>query len=404
MSVVPQTSDVRAAPAYPPSDEREQDQEPAAELWQSAPAATLVLAVLAVFYTLYLAREVLLPITFSLVLSLLLQPVLRFLTLRLRLPRMLAACLVTLVFLAIVGAVVFAIAVPGTQWLDRAPSAFDALRDRLGFLSSRISAIEAGLEQISQLLNPSTGTPTVAVKDAGLRSYLFEGTRAIGAAVVTIVVLLFFMLYSGDMFLRRLIEIVPRLRTKKRVIELADEIQDSITAYLLTVTTMNVLVGMAVAAAVYLEGLGDPLLWGTVAFLLNFIPIIGPLTGIGIFLVAGLLTLDSLWLGLLPAFTYLAIHVLEGELITPMLLARRFTLNPVLVVISIIVWHWMWGVIGALLAVPLLAMFKIVCDYIEPLKPLGHFIGATENTDPLKEQLTPEIGSRSSDPLRNPSC
>jgi predicted PurR-regulated permease PerM len=163
------------------------------------------------------------------------------------------------------------------------------------------------------------------------------------------------------------------------VIELADEIQDSITGYLLTVTTMNALVGVAVMAAVYVQGLGDPLLWGTVAFLLNFIPIIGPLTGIVIFLVAGLMTFDSFWWALLPASSYLAIHILEGEIVTPALLARRFTLNPVLVVMSIIVWHWIWGVLGALLAVPLLAMFKIVCDYVEPLKPLGHFIGASQN-------------------------
>ena len=143
---------------------------------------------------------------------------------------------------------------------------------------------------------------------------------------------------------------------------------------LVTITAMNAAVGIATAVAMYLCGLGDPLLWGATAFLLNYILILGPLLGTVIFLLVGMLSFDSLWWTLLPPALYFGIHLLEGETLTPMLLARRFTLNPVLVVLSLVFWFWMWGVPGAILAVPLLAILKIISDRLRPLKALGHFL------------------------------
>jgi predicted PurR-regulated permease PerM len=137
---------------------------------------------------------------------------------------------------------------------------------------------------------------------------------------------------------------------------------------------VNVAVGILTGLAASLCGLGDPLLWGSVAFLLNYVPILGPMIGVVVFLLAGLLGIDTLWLALLPAALYLCIHIAEGETVTPMLLARRFTLNPVLVVISLVFWYWMWGVLGAILATPMLATAKIICDRIDALKPFGHFV------------------------------
>jgi predicted PurR-regulated permease PerM len=120
------------------------------------------------------------------------------------------------------------------------------------------------------------------------------------------------------------------------------------------------------------------LLWGTLAFLLNYIPILGPLAGMVIFFFVGLFSTNGIWPALLPPAVYLVIHILEGESITPMLLARRLTLNPVLVIVSLFFWDWMWGVAGAFLAVPMLAVLKIICDHIEPLMPIGHLLGASE--------------------------
>ena len=138
---------------------------------------------------------------------------------------------------------------------------------------------------------------------------------------------------------------------------------------------MNALVGVATGIAMQLCGLGDPILWGVMAFLLNYVPILGPMTGVVIFFLVGIASFDWPWYGFVPAGIYLLIHIAEGETITPMLLASRFTVNPVLVILGVIFWYWMWGVPGAILATPMLAIIKIICDRIEGLKPLGHFIG-----------------------------
>jgi predicted PurR-regulated permease PerM len=192
--------------------------------------------------------------------------------------------------------------------------------------------------------------------------------------LLEIVLVLFFLLMAGDTFLRRLVEVLPRFKNKRQAVDISQQIESDISAYLVTITLMNVAVGVATGAAAALCGLGDPVLWGSVAFLLNYVPILGPLIGVVTFLLAGLLTIDTLWLACMPAALYLGIHVTEGETITPMLLARRFTINPVLVVIALVFWYWMWGVPGAILATPLLAVTKIICDRIEALKPFGHFI------------------------------
>jgi len=162
------------------------------------------------------------------------------------------------------------------------------------------------------------------------------------------------------------------------VVDISQQIESNISAYLVTVTIMNAAVGIATALVMWACGVGDPVLWGVVAFLLNYVPIMGPLVGVVLFLFAGLLAISSLWQALLPAGLYFLIHVAEGEAITPMLLARRFTLNPVLVIISLIFWFWMWGVPGAILSVPMLAIAKIVCDGIKPLNAIGHFLEGDE--------------------------
>jgi predicted PurR-regulated permease PerM len=118
----------------------------------------------------------------------------------------------------------------------------------------------------------------------------------------------------------------------------------------------------------------DPILWGTVAFLLNYVPILGTALGVLIFLLAGTLTHDTLWQALLPAGLYFGFHLIEGETLTPMLLARWFTLNPVFVIISLVFWFWMWGIPGGILSMPMLAITKIICDRLQPLAAFGHFL------------------------------
>jgi predicted PurR-regulated permease PerM len=236
--------------------------------------------------------------------------------------------------------------------------------------------LQGALQVAEEVANaPPQGRTMVAVRsDLGLAGTLFAGTKAVLDGLLTTVLVLYFLLLSGDTFLRRLVEVLPNFGDKRQAVEIFQRIESDISIYLLTITLMNALVGLATAAVMYLCGIGDVLLWGTTAFLLNYVPFLGPLLGVGIFLLVGLLGFDSLWWALLPPGLYFLIHLIEGETVTPLLLARRFTLNPVLVVLSLIFWFWMWGAPGALLAFPLLAMLKIISDRLSSLRAVGHFL------------------------------
>ena len=321
----------------------------------------------------YAAAEIVLPIVLALVLMLVLQPAMRLLE-RWYLPRGLAALvLIVMLFGALIG-LGTALSGPAANWAQKLPEGIPKLQERLSFLSEPVAAFQKFVSRAEGLASAEANAISVKVEGTGLSDRLITGTRYTVTGSLETVLVLFFLLISGDIFLRRLVEVLPRFKNKRQAVDISNQIESDISAYLFTITIMNGAVGVATGTAVALAGLGDPLLWGTVAFLLNYVPILGPMIGVVVFLLAGLLTIDTLWLAFLPAALYLAIHLVEGETITPMLLARRFTINPVLVIISLVFWYWMWGVPGAILATPMLAITKIVCDRIQSLMPFGHFI------------------------------
>jgi predicted PurR-regulated permease PerM len=325
-------------------------------------------------YALYLLGELIVPIVFAFMLSLALRPTMDFLT-RLHIPKFVAGLAIVLMGAGCLLGAAYLLAGPTSAWLAKAPASLTTLQTRLAGLIEVTDKIQRAGKEVEKI-STDPKTPEVAVKGPPLTSFLFSGTRAIVTGLITTAVLLFFLLVSGDLFLRRLIEILPTMSDKKQAVSIANEVQRTVSGYLVTIVMMNMGVGLMTGIAAYLCGLADPIMWGAMAFLLNFAPYFGPLVGVGIFALAGLLTFDSLWHAVLPAALYLAIHMAEGEGITPILLARRFTLNPVLLIVSLIFWYWMWGIAGAILAVPMLAAFKLVCDRIEPLMALGHFLGS----------------------------
>jgi predicted PurR-regulated permease PerM len=325
------------------------------------------------FYALYLLGEVVVPIIVAFMLSMALHPAMDFLA-RLHIPKFAAGLVIVLMGAGFLFGTAYVLSGPTSAWLAKAPESLTQLQIRLADLIKITDKIQKAGQEVEKI-NADSKTQEVSVKGPPLSNFLFSGTRAVITGLLTTAVLLFFLLISGDQFLRRLIEILPTMSNKKQAVTISKEIQQTVSGYLATIALMNMAVGILTGIAAYFCGLSDPIMWGTVAFLLNFAPYIGPLVGVGIFVLVGLLTFDSLWHAFLPAGLYLAIHIAEGEGITPILLARRFTLNPVLVIISLIFWYWMWGVAGAILAVPMLATLKLVCDRIEPLMALGHFLG-----------------------------
>ncbi len=350
----------------------------------------VILSTLAVLYTLHLAAAIVLPLLLAVVLNLLLAPSKRLLVDRLRLPSSLAALLLILALFAVITAIGLAISLPASSWASKSSQVVPLLQQRLGFLSPAIEFAQKGLHQLQHIMESGgagagdAGQPAPPMQQVqqpsnlgGVGITLLEGTGAALGQVLILLVTLFFLLSSGDSLMRNLVEVMPTWGDKRRVVEIAREIERNISGYLLTITMMNALVGIANGISMWAQGVPNPLLWGTLAFLLNYIPLIGPALGILIFFFVGLFSNAGIWGALLPPAIYLLIHVVEGETVTPMLMARRFTLNPVLVIVALFFWDWMWGVTGALLAVPLLAVAKIVCDRVPTLTPIGHLLGGS---------------------------
>jgi predicted PurR-regulated permease PerM len=334
------------------------------------------LFLLAMLGACYVASDIILPIVLAFVLSLVLQPAMRALE-RVRLPRGIAAVFLILVLFGTLGGLGAALSGPAASWAQKLPTGIPKLEERLSFLSRPIAAVQKFVDQAQGLtLGGETKAVPVAVQGSGLSDRLLSGTRTFASGLLETVLVLFFLLVSGDTFLRRLVEILPRFKDKRQAVDISQQIESDVSAYLFTITIMNLAVGVAIGTVMMFCGVGDPVLWGTVAFLLNYIPILGPMIGVAVFLLVGLLSIDSLWGAFLPAGLYLLIHLVEGETVTPMLLARRFTINPVLVILSLVFWYWMWGVPGAILSTPMLAITKIICDRIRPLMAFGHFMEA----------------------------
>jgi predicted PurR-regulated permease PerM len=217
---------------------------------------------------------------------------------------------------------------PAVSWAQKLPEGAPRLQEHLSFLRAPIEAAHQFLQRAEDWFSggqPSGCSSKGGSIGSGLLDSVFAGTRDLAGESFETVLVLFFLLVAGDTFLRRLVEILPRFSDKRQAIEISQRIEEDISAYLITISVMNAAVVLATAFVMWLCGLGDPVLWGAVAFMLNYIPILGPMIGIVTFALVGLLTADTLWRALLPAGLYLAIHIIEGETITPMLLARRFT-------------------------------------------------------------------------------
>ena len=328
---------------------------------------------------LYFSGEVVLPILFAFLLNLLLQPAMNALIKAAR-SQDPSGVVHHCGLHRLRDGIGFSLSGPAAEWIAKAPQSIARLEERLSAIMLPVAIFQKASEDVEKFAGGQGGDGTsVSLKGPGLGSVLFSGARTMVAEFATMTLLLFFLLRSGDLFLRRIVEILPTLSDKKQAVDISREITRNISGYLVTITLMNAAVGIATGFATYMFGLSNPVLWGVLAFVLNYILILGPLSGVAILFLAGLLTFDTLWLAFIPAATYLAIHGTEGA-VTPLLLARRFELNPVLVIISLVFWFWMWGIAGALLAVPLLASFKIVCDRIRPLMALGHFVGGENHS------------------------
>ncbi|TWG88404.1 putative PurR-regulated permease PerM [Luteimonas sp. J16] len=334
-----------------------------------APAAVVVLATLAVGYTLWAAQAVLLPVLLAMFFALVSSPLLRVLR-RMWVPRFLAALLVLCGGLAATGALGYLMAPSAVAWAREAPRELSQLAPKLRELVKPMHEANKAAESLARAAGGQTGRqPQLVRTEADPWRHLVTTPRLLASLLAVVLLAFFFMVY-GEKLQRSAIALLPGRQQQKFTVDILQSIEREVSRYVLTITVINTVVGLSFAFALYLMQvpLPEALMWGTLVALLNFAPYVGPLIGVLAMLLVGVITFDTLWMQLLPAAVYLALHTIEGQLVTPIILGHRMALSPLVLILALMLFGWLWGLVGLLLAVPLLVCVKLVLERVEGME------------------------------------
>lgn len=334
--------------------------------------ATLTLAVLAAAFTLWAAQGLILPILLAAFFALIGNPLLRLLC-RLRLPRFLGAVLLLLLAISAVVMLGRQLATPAGEWIAEAPQTMRSVVPKLRKMIEPVQKASQTAEDIARAAGGETSQKPVQVvrteENTPLRA-LSTTPRAL-AAVLAVVLLTFFFMVYGERLQRHAISLLRERQRKVLTTDIMQSIEREMSRYVLTITMINIALGLVVAAALHWVvgfDVQEALLWGTATALLNYAPYVGPFIGFALLLLAGLVKFDSLGMSLLPAGLYIGLQTLEGQLLTPIVLGRQMALSPLVVILGLLVFSWAWGIIGLLLAIPLLVCVKIVLGKVPGLE------------------------------------
>ncbi|WP_103333593.1 AI-2E family transporter [Pseudotabrizicola formosa] len=357
------------------------------------------LFILALIAAIALARDFLMPITFALLLFFVFVPVRRRLT-RLGVPPILTAAGVVLGLLFSIIALGWTVSGPAGQLISDMPEIQSALTEKLQRLRGTFETIDSAMTQMEEGSEETAvdaeekDTPGFDVATAILDA-LYTTPGIMGQVALTLF-LLFFLLASGDLMYLKIVQSFDSLREKRNAYSALREIEESLGSYLGAITLINAGLGVAVGLAMWALGMPSPLLFGLLAFSLNFIPYLGAITGVGIALLVALVTFSDVFWPVMVALTYFTLTTLEGQLITPYFVARRLQMNAVVVFLTVALWAWLWSVIGMIIAVPLLVVISVICDHVPGLEKLGNFLAgddpvplAEDEPDPAPEPATP---------------
>jgi predicted PurR-regulated permease PerM len=327
-----------------------------------------------------LAARVVVPVLVAILVSLMLAPLVRLLN-QWRVPRGLASLLVVVATVAFGGLIVGALARPALDWATQAPKAIEHVAHQLQDLSRPIANARKATEKITQLTDSTSGSAQkpLRVVDSSAPDTVLQMLAAAPGVIASIVVtllLVFVFLLHGDAVLRKLVEFAPDWHAKRGVVVATRDAQRELSSYVLTISLINASLGATTAAALWWLDVPDALLWGGVAALFNFAPYIGPLLTTLALTVVGIGSAHTLLLGLAPPGAFLLLHLIESFVVTPLLAGRRLALDPIMIFLSLLLFGWMWGIAGLLIAVPLLTCFKIVALRTPAWAPLAKLLGA----------------------------
>lgn len=362
--------------------------------------ALYCLLALAVLYTLYFARSLLIPVVVALLFSLLLSPLVNALK-RFHIPRSVSAIVLLTCIGGPIGLLGVELAEPAQKWAKRLPEIGMELSEELDSLTESLAPKKEGEappvpapvekedrgfdffgwfsdeeEQQAEPVaapaaapQPAQGAVTERLVQGGLELVVSFVSAAplVLVQFLTFIILVLFLLSFGPGVWQRAIELFPRVRDKRQAGLVVARVQRELSRYIVTVSLINTGLGVVTAAALWLLGVEDALLWGALVGLLNFAPYVGPLVSVCVLSLAGLVQYGLEWAALIPMASYFCINLLEAQFVTPLVLGHNMRLNPLLLVLWLIVWGWLWGAAGVLLAVPLLVCLKLAAQQLNVL-------------------------------------
>ncbi|MBX3578294.1 MAG: AI-2E family transporter [Rhizobiaceae bacterium] len=339
--------------------------------------------ILAMIYALYFARDFFMPVVLAFLLALTLTPIVRFLRKR-GIPEAVSAT--ALVLVSLIGGTIagYAVSGPIMELIETAPEIGVKLQDRLEEIRHPIDTVLQLSRQVEKATDTAAqepGVQRVVVAQPGIISQAAGNLISGGTTIAITVVLSLFLLASGPMFYEKIVQSFTRLSEKKRALRVVYDVEREISRYLLTVALINGGLGLVIGLGLWALGMPNPFVFGIAAALLNFLPYVGALITILAVAAISLVTFDGFGYALLaPAFVILC-NVVEGQMVTPLIVGRRLEINAVSIFIAVAFWSWLWGFVGALIAVPLLVVIKVFCDHFDSLKHVGNFLSA-QQSDP----------------------
>lgn len=313
-------------------------------------------------FALKYAAEFFLPLTAAVVIAIALVPFLEWME-RHRLPSPLAALIALISFLVVANTALVLIVVPATDWFRILPERIPQIQANLAPVIDVYSQLQKFVDETVQMLatGPVAAAQTAAV-DAPRSLLQFAATSAPSAFIQMVfgMLVIYFFLSGWTRLRKHTISSRESFDGALAIARVIQNVVDATSAYVLTIATINLSLGMAVALALYLLGMPSPLMWGGIVALLNFVPYLGPILAATLMALGGLMVFNDVWYALTPAAVQVGFHLVEANAITPLVLGRRLTMNPLLILVSLSFWGWVWGTTGALLAVPLLIIIKTV--------------------------------------------
>ncbi len=350
-------------------------------VWPKASrGALIILAALALISALHVAGQILIPVAAAIVIQFMVAPAMRQLC-RWHVPVPLSAAIIIIGLAGMLVAGIYHLASPTTQWMDRMPQVAAQIQEKLRVVREPVQQVQQASEQVEKAttVTGERQTMQVTLRPPGLLEQIADGIQRLLFGLSVTLIVLYFLLATGDLFRLKLVRAIHRLEDKKRALTVLTDIEHQVSVFLSTQTLINIGLGAVVAVVVWAMGVPNPVLWGLMVALANFIPFFGFIIAASVLLVVAMLSFDSFWYALMAPGAYAAIKIIESNFISPNILGRSLTLNPLVIILSLLFWGWLWGPAGALLAVPILVIAKTVCENIEGLHTLGDLISGERN-------------------------